>query len=119
MLEISKGHRNNDKEVFREELDRIELSLPDGKKMTAPVEIDLTEMTDLDEFDYELWGSIVSYLEYLGIKVEDEGKPDQATVRQVQNELLSILIESGVNFKFGYEERLKEVFYEQEHCNGV
>lgn len=86
-----------DKDVFFIKLEET-LELPDGKKIICPAEINMSELTDFDDLEYELWHTIESYLDRMGIKREDDD-PDWATVKEVQTTILNILERSGVNIK--------------------
>lgn len=85
---------------FGQKNEIVSLTLPDGKKFTAPSEIDMSEQTDFDSLEYELWHTIESYFSYMGIETEGID-PDWATVKEVQTALLNILERSGVKFKIG------------------
>ena len=85
---------------FGEELDRTELTLPDGKKIEAPVVVDISELGALDELEYGMWCMIEEYLLLFGIGMEDD-EPDWATVKAVQDRLIEVLKEAGVAFKVG------------------
>lgn len=85
---------------FGEELDRVDLVLADGKKVTAPTVVDISSLGCLDELEYEMWHTIESYLVLFGIRTEDD-EPDWATVKAVQDRLIEVLQEAGVKFEFG------------------
>lgn len=84
---------------FGEEIDTVELFLPDGKKIETPVEIDISEMGCLDELEYEMWFLIERYMSYFGIRTENDD-PDWATVKEAQTAILNLLEKAGVKFKF-------------------
>ncbi len=83
---------------FGEELPTVDLMLPDGKKIKAPEVVDISALGTLDELEYSLWHTIEEYLVLFGIRTEDD-QPDFATVKAVQDKILDVLIDSGVNFK--------------------
>ena len=91
----------------------VELMLPDGKRITAPTEIDISGLDALDELEYEMWNTIESYLQYFGIKIEND-EPDWATVKTVHDSLLTVLIDAGVNFKTLTQEQRQEIEGEKE-----
>lgn len=106
-LEDIKQHRDNGGE-FGEELDSVELSLPDGKLITVPEVVDISELGSLDELEYSLWGVIEEYLALFGIRTQDDD-PDWATVKTVQDSLLTVLMDAGVNFKLPSDEKQGEI----------
>lgn len=106
-LEDIKQHRDNGGE-FGEELDSVELSLPDGKLITVPEVVDISELGSLDELEYSLWGVIEEYLALFGIRTQDDD-PDWATVKTVQDSLLTVLMDAGVNFKLLSDEKQEEI----------
>lgn len=76
------------------------LKLMDGKRMVAPEEVDITKVGYFDEMEYELWDTIKKYLVLFGIKLEEpDEKPDWYTVKSVQDKIVQVLQEAGVNFK--------------------
>lgn len=83
---------------FGEELPTVDLMLPDGKKIKAPEVVDISALGTLDELEYSLWHTIEEYLVLFGTRTEDD-QPDFATVKAVQDKILDVLIDSGVNFK--------------------
>lgn len=89
---------------FGEELPTVELMLPDGKRIIAPEVVDVSAIDTLDELEYSLWHTIEEYLVLFGIRTEDD-VPDWATVKAVQDKLLDVLAEAGVNFKFLTDEQ--------------
>ncbi|MBQ6091389.1 MAG: hypothetical protein IJL07_09015 [Lachnospiraceae bacterium] len=91
-----------------EELARKEIILPDGKKIVAPAVVDVSGIGSFDELEYSLWGTIQEYMEMFGITMEDDD-PDWATVKAVQDRLLTILMDAGVNFKFFTDEKQTEI----------
>lgn len=78
--------------------------LPDGKKISVPEVIDASGLYYFDDMEYTLWHTIQEYFKLFGIKTEDN-EPDFATVKFVQDKLLEILMDSGVNFKFLTDEK--------------
>ena len=104
-------HHHKDGGGFGRELPTVELKLPDGKKIVAPEVIDISAMGTLDELEYSLWHTIEEYMELFGIRTEDD-QPDFATVKAVQDKLLDVLTDAGVNFKVlteGQQEIEKEL----------
>lgn len=102
ITEITKGEikeHYNCGGAFGEELPKVDLSLPDGKTIKAPVIVDISAIDCLDEMEYELWNVIQGYMTLFGIQTEDDD-PDFATVKMVQDKILDVLTESGVNFKY-------------------
>lgn len=87
---------------FGEEIPTVELNLLDGKKILAPEVVDVSELTTFDEMEYRLWNTIEEYMALFGIRTEDD-EPDWATVKGVQDKLLDILQQCGVQFKFNQE----------------
>lgn len=84
---------------FGEELRTVNVSLPDGKAIKVPEYVDLSQLGCLDSLEYEMWHTIQQYLEYFGITMTDD-EPDWATVKGVQDKIIEILTEAGVEFKF-------------------
>lgn len=101
------AHHENGGE-FGEEIDTMELELSDGKKITAPVVVNVSALGCMDELEYELWHVIENYMVKFGIRTQDD-EPDWATVRAVQDSILTAFIDAGVNFKFGYEESIAKI----------
>ena len=93
---------------FGEDLPTVELKLPDGKKIKVPEVVDISGVGILDEQEYSLWNTIEEYLILFGIRTEDD-LPDWATVKVVQDKLLDVLSEAGVNFKFLTDEQSMEI----------
>lgn len=93
---------------FGEKLPMIELMLPDGKRIKAPVEIDISAVDTLDELEYSLWHTIEEYLALFGIRTEDD-TPDWATVKTVQESILTVLMDAGVNFKVLTDKQQEEI----------
>lgn len=100
-------HYNNGGE-FGEELPTVELTLLDGKRIKAPEVVDISAIGTLDELEYSLWNMIEEYLVLFGIRTYDD-TPDWATVKTVQDSILTALIESGVNFKLFTDEKQAEI----------
>ena len=75
------------------------LELIEGTKMIAPEEVDITKVGYFDEIEYELWNAIKKYLMLFGIELENQDEPDWATVETVQDKIVQVLQEAGVNFK--------------------
>lgn len=96
-----------------QELPTVELELPDGKKIVAPEVVDISASGTLDELEYNLWHTIEEYFALFGIRTEDD-QPDFATVKAVQDKLLDVLIDAGVNFKILTEQQEKAVKKELE-----
>lgn len=92
---------------FGEDIDTVDLELADGKKITAPAVVDVSALGCMDELEYELWHVIEDYMVQFGIRTQDD-EPDWATVKAVQESILTAFIDAGVNFKFGYEERVAQ-----------
>lgn len=74
-------------------------TLLDGKPMKAPKIIDISNMGSLDQLEYSMWHTIEEYLAYFGIETDDDD-PDWATVKEVQDRLLNILTNCGINFYY-------------------
>lgn len=86
---------------FGEELPRINLVLPDNTEISAPETVDLSELGVFDEMEYKLWDTIKEYMQLFGIRIETgDDSPDWTTVKAVQDKILEILTDSGVNFVF-------------------
>lgn len=83
---------------FGEEIDTVELALPGGKIIKAPVVVDISSRGCLEELEYELWHTIEQYLALFGIRTEDD-QPDWATVKTVQYKIIDVLEDAGVEFK--------------------
>lgn len=96
-------HYNNGGE-FGEELPTVELTLPDGKRIEAPEVVDISAIGTLDELEYSLWHTIEEYLVMFGIRTYDD-TPDWATVKAVQDSILTVLTDAGVNFKLFTDEK--------------
>lgn len=69
--------------------------------------MDVSALGCMDELEYELWHVIEDYMVQFGIRTQDD-EPDWATVKAVQESILTAFIDAGVNFKFGYEERVAQ-----------
>jgi hypothetical protein len=93
---------------FGEEIDTVDLELTDGKKITAPVVVDVSALGCMDELEYELWHVIEDYMVQFGIRTQDD-EPDWATVKAVQESILTAFTDAGVNFKFLSDEKLREI----------
>lgn len=93
---------------FGEELPTVELTLPDGKKIEAPEVVDISAIGTLDELEYSLWYTIEEYLVMFGIRTYDD-TPDWATVKTVQDSILTVLTDAGVNFKLFTDEKQEEI----------
>lgn len=92
---------------FGEEIDTVDLELADGKKITAPAVVDVSALGCMDELEYELWHVIENYMAQFGIRTQDD-EPDWATVKAVQESIFTAFTDAGVDFKFGYEERVAQ-----------
>lgn len=76
------------------------LKLMGGKRIVAPEEVDITKVGYFDEMEYELWNTIKKYLVLFGIQLEEpDEEPDWYTVKSVQDKIVQVLQEAGVNFK--------------------
>ena len=93
---------------FGYELDTVELNLPDGKKITAPTVVDISSLGSLDEMEYELWNVIQQYMMLFGIRTEDDD-PDWATVKTVQDKIIEVFMDAGVDFKILTDEQTAEM----------
>lgn len=106
---------------FGEEMDTVELQLAGGKKITVPEVVDISEQGCLEDLEYSLWNTIEEYLMRLGIGTEDD-EPDMETVREVQNHILSLLMDAGVHFKLFSEEtqeKMEEILHNNENSEKV
>lgn len=83
------------------------VELADGKKITAPAVVDVSALGCMDELEYELWHVIENYMAQFGIRTQDD-EPDWATVKAVQESIFTAFTDAGVDFKFGYEERVAQ-----------
>lgn len=92
---------------FGEEIDTVDLELADGKKIIAPTVVNVSTLGCMDELEYELWHVIEDYMVQFGIRTQDD-EPDWATVKAVQESILTAFTDAGVNFKLGYEERVAQ-----------
>lgn len=92
---------------FGEKIDTVDLELADGKKITAPAVVDVSALGCMDELEYELWHVIENYMAQFGIRTQDD-EPDWATVKAVQESIFTAFADAGVDFKFGYEERVAQ-----------
>lgn len=92
---------------FGEKIDTVDLELADGKKITAPAVVDVSALGCMDELEYELWHVIENYMAQFGIRTQDD-EPDWATVKAVQESIFIAFTDAGVDFKFGYEERVAQ-----------
>lgn len=92
---------------FGEEIDTVDLELADGKKITAPAVVDVSALGCMDELEYELWHVIEDYMVQFGIRTQNN-EPDWATVKAVQDSIFTVFTDAGVDFKFGYEERVTQ-----------
>ena len=92
---------------FGEKIDTVDLEQADGKKITAPAVVDVSALGCMDELEYELWHVIENYMAQFGIRTQDD-EPDWATVKAVQESIFTAFTDAGVDFKFGYEERVAQ-----------
>lgn len=92
---------------FGEKIDTVDLELADGKKITAPAVVDVSALGCMDELEYELWHVIENYMAQFGIRTQDD-EPDWTTVKAVQESIFTAFTDAGVDFKFGYEERVAQ-----------
>ena len=92
---------------FGEKIDTVDLELADGKKITASAVVDVSALGCMDELEYELWHVIENYMAQFGIRTQDD-EPDWATVKAVQESIFTAFTDAGVDFKFGYEERVAQ-----------
>lgn len=93
---------------FGEEIDTVDLELADGKKIIAPTVVNVSTLGCMDELEYELWHVIEDYMVQFGIRTQDD-EPDWATVKAVQESILTAFTDAGVNFKFLSDEKLEEI----------
>ena len=76
------------------------LELIDGTKITTLEEVNITKNGYFDEMEYELWDTIKNYMTLFGIQLEEsDDEPDWYTVKSVQDKIVQVLQEAGVNFK--------------------
>lgn len=75
------------------------LNLLDGTPIKTPEIVDVSKLGFLDELEYELWFLIEEYFSLFGIEVLGD-EPDWATVKGVQEVIISMLANAGVEFKF-------------------
>ena len=111
ITEITKGEikeHYNCGGAFGEELPKVDLSLPDGKTIKAPVIVDISAIDCLDEMEYELWNVIQQYMMLFGIRTEDDD-PDWATVKTVQDKIIEVFMDAGVDFKILTDEQTAEM----------
>lgn len=95
----------SDEQIARnDELPTVELMLPDGKRITVPEIVDISAIGTFDELEYSLWHMIEEYLVLFGIRTYDD-TPDWATVKAVQDSILTVLTDAGVNFKLFTDEK--------------
>lgn len=94
--DIMKHHEDGGE--FGRELAMVDLKLPDGKPIKSPTIVDISALGCLDEMEYELWNVIQEYMTLFGIRTEDD-EPDWATVKAVQDKIIDVFAEAGVNFK--------------------
>lgn len=79
------------------------ITLPDGREIIPPDAISLSGNTAaFDELEYELWDIVKQYFAALGIQLkpnedDEDDTPDFYTVKAMQDALLDVLKESGVN----------------------
>lgn len=64
-----------------------------------------------------MWNTIEEYLVLFGIRTFDDS-PDWATVKAVQDKLLEILMDAGVNFKIFTDEVQEKINKEIEERDG-
>lgn len=102
---------------FGEELQTVALMLPDGKRITAPEVVDISAIDTFEDLEYSLWNTIEEYLVLFGIRTFDDS-PDWATVKAVQDKLLEILMDAGVNFKIFTDEVQEKINKELEKRDG-
>ena len=95
-------------EEIGEEIDCFKTWLPDGKEIDVPVVVDISELGCLDELEYSMWNVIQEYMAQFGIKTKDD-EPDWATVKAVQDSLLKVFIDAGVNFRMFQDEKQEKI----------
>ena len=94
--DILEHHENGGE--FGMEIDTVELNMLGGKKILSPVYINLFDLSDFDELEYETWNLIERYLAMLGIRTFDDS-PDWESVKIVQNKIMEVLKTAGVDFE--------------------
>lgn len=100
-------HQENGGE-FGEEIDTMVLELADGKKIEAPTVVDISKLGCLDEMEYTLWHTIEDYMVLFGIRTGDDD-PDWATVKAVQEKIIEVFVDAGVNFKILADEQTTDI----------
>lgn len=100
-------HQENGGE-FGEEIDTVILELADGKKIEAPTVVDISKMGCLDELEYTLWHTIEDYMVLFGIRTGDD-EPDWATVKAVQEKIIEVFEDAGVDFKILTDEEMAKI----------
>lgn len=83
----------------------VTLLLGDGKYIVSPKIIDVSKLGFFDGLEYDSWNLFLQYCAAFGIKiVGDRDEPDWHTAKQIQDKIIEILTEAGVEFKFENEE---------------
>lgn len=89
---------------MKERISMKNLELIDGKKINVPDEVDITKGGYFDEMKYELWDTIKKYLALFGIELEElDDELDWHMIKSVQDKIVQVLQEAGVNFKMETE----------------
>lgn len=76
------------------------ITLMDGMKLSAPEEdINISDISFFDDLETECFNLFEQYCSKFGIEKCDFGI-DNATAKAIQDVILDILIDAGVNFNF-------------------
>lgn len=78
-----------------------EYTLSDGKRIFADDSvIDVSDMNFFDELVYDSWNLFLNYCDAIGIEVKDREEPDWDTALRVQDQILNLIVESGISLNF-------------------
>lgn len=82
-------------------MSKKEYTLSDGKRIVADDSvIDVSDMNFFDELVYDSWNLFLQYCDAIGIEVNDREEPDWDTALRVQDQILNLIVESGISLNF-------------------
>lgn len=86
-----------DEEDFTEEQRYAKLKLLDGKKICAPLGIDVAKV-EWSLLEIHLWKLLLQYMDMFKVSLVNRDEPDWATVKKVQDKIIEVFEEAGVKF---------------------
>lgn len=98
--------KNLESELFGDDSDnpqteKKEFEIDDGRKVFAEdTEIDVSDMNFFDELEYDSWDLFLKYCDAMSIEVSDRDEPDWDTAKTIQDNVLDVIMESGIKLNF-------------------